>query len=107
MTTARLQELWQRHKSQLGREAGQDDSLLKMSSAYRDATLAHFRAYAAVTLEELACETGTPEEHLTPTVLQAFGKLRHKMVCFYLYIQHANMSRVAVALPAFGHASLW
>jgi len=75
-----LQSLWQKHKSQLGREAGQDETMLKMSSGFREATGSHFRAYAAVTLEELAVETGAPEDHLTPTILEAFRKLRHNMV---------------------------
>lgn len=76
-----LQTAWQEHKSQLGREAGQDASLLKMSSGFREATAAHFRTYAAVTLEELAVETGAAEDHLTPDILEAFRKLRHSIVC--------------------------
>lgn len=75
-----MQKVWQHHKNQLGREAGLDDSLMKMSSGYRDSTGSHFRAYAAMTLEELATESGAPEEVLTDEILDAFQKIRHKMV---------------------------
>lgn len=75
-----VQDAWQAHKSQLGREAGQDHSLLKMSSGFRQATMGHFRTYAMVTLEELAVETGSAEDHLTAEILEAFHKLRHPIV---------------------------
>lgn len=75
-----MQKVWQHHKNQLGREAGLDHSLMKMSSGYRDSTGAHFRAYAALTLEELAIETGAPEDVLTAAILDAFQNMRHKMV---------------------------
>ena len=55
--------------------------MMKMSSGFREATGAHFRTYAAVTLEELAVETGAVEEHITSEVLEAFSKLRHAIVC--------------------------
>lgn len=53
---------------------------MKMSSGFRDATTGHLRTYAAVTLEELAVETGSVEDHLTPQVLEAFTKLKHPIV---------------------------
>lgn len=92
-----LQTAWQEHKSQLGREAGQDASLLKMSSGFREATAAHFRTYAAVTLEELAVETGAAEDHLTPDILEAFRKLRHSIVCslrFFLFPPSASLCSI-------------
>lgn len=75
--------MWQKHKDQLGREAGQDAGMSKVSIAFKDATAAHMRTYAAQTLEELAVETGEPEKHLHEGILAAFNKLSHSMVCHY------------------------
>lgn len=59
---------------------GRTPSLMKMSAAFKEATYAHLRGYAAQTLDELAVETGAPEVYLTPEVRLAFKNLKHKIV---------------------------
>lgn len=93
-----MQVVWQNHKNQLGREAGTDGSLMRISRAYRDVTADHFTLYAAITLEELAVETGEPAVHLNRDVRRAFRKLGHKLVRYYVKPLHTSRSQ-AVADP--------
>lgn len=76
-----LQKYYQAHKNQLGREAGLEQSLARMSNGFKDSTEEHFRLYAPVALEMLAAEAADPSAVITPVERAALNKLKYKLVC--------------------------